>query len=74
MKTHYRRGGLGDSIVKNRLIEVLEQLLVPIQKKRQSLDRSSVKKILQQGQEKALAKAATTLQKVRQAMGICYLS
>jgi tryptophanyl-tRNA synthetase len=37
LKAHYRRGGLGDSIVKKRLLEVLQAFLEPIRAKRQEL-------------------------------------
>ena len=34
LKEHYRRGGLGDGTVKQRLIEVLENLLAPMRRRR----------------------------------------
>ena len=37
MKAHYRRGGLGDSVVKQRLEAVLQGMLAPIRARREEL-------------------------------------
>lgn len=73
MKAHYMRGGLGDSIVKKRLIEVVQAELEPIRQRRAQLDRGSVMEILIQGTERANAAAAKTLSEVRKAMCLDYL-
>lgn len=74
LKDHYRRGGLGDVVVKKFLIQVLEELLQPMREKRayyeQNLDL--VYKILEDGSKKARKVAAATLDKVRCAIGINY--
>lgn len=76
MKAHYQRGGLGDSLVKNYLLETLLTLLNPIRKRREELakDPQHVMRILQEGTEVAAVAADKTLQEVRQAMGIRYFS
>ena len=75
MKDHYQRGGLGDSKVKARLLEVLSAKLDPIRTRREELakDPSYVRHILKEGTERARAVAAKTLAEVRSAMRIDYL-
>jgi tryptophanyl-tRNA synthetase len=74
MKAHYARGGLGDSVVKKYLLEVLLQFLEPIRKRREEFakDPKSVMSLLFQGTEVANQKAQQTLEEVRKAMGIDY--
>lgn len=70
LKEHYRRGGLGDSKVKEYLFEVLEEWLTPIRARREEVAKhpSEVRKILHQGSAKAREVACQTLREVRQAM------
>ena len=70
LKAHYRRGGLGDVVIKNILNDSLQLLLAPIREKRNSLDAKMVKEILHQGTEKAAQLAKTTIEMVREAMGM----
>lgn len=74
LKDHYRRGGLGDVKIKKLLIKVLQSELKPIYKRRLELakDTDAVYEILKKGTQKAKAKAAQTLAKVRHAMQIDY--
>ncbi len=74
VKAHYRRGGLGDSVVKKRLLEVLQAVLEPIRARRESLskERGFLKEILKKGSLKAQGVAAQTLQEVKQAMTLDY--
>jgi len=74
MKAHYQRGGLGDIAVKKHLNEVLQELLKPIRKKRQELEKhpEEIMKILKTGSEKAQAVAEKTLKDVRRAMRLDY--
>jgi tryptophanyl-tRNA synthetase len=74
MKEHYQRGGLGDSVVKKRLLEVLETFLKPIRERRDLYKRDlpAVWKVLMEGTREAEAFAAQTLKEVRQAMNIDY--
>lgn len=74
LKEHYQRGGLADSLVKKRLIEVLDAFLTPIQKKRKDLENhlDYVRDVLIEGTKVANEKASSTLKEVREAMGIFY--
>jgi tryptophanyl-tRNA synthetase len=72
LKKQYQKGGLGDVILKKRLITVLEKFLDPIRKKRASLSNVGVAKILKTGTIKTRARAAVTMREVRRAMKIDY--
>lgn len=74
LKAHYQRGGLGDSVVKKYLLEVLLSFLEPIRKKREGFakDPQHVMDILAKGTESANIVAHQTLSEVRKAMGIDY--
>lgn len=74
MKAHYARGGLGDSIVKKYLLEVLLSFLEPIRKRREEYAKEpkQVMSYLFEGTEVAKAAANKTLVEVRGAMGIDY--
>jgi tryptophanyl-tRNA synthetase len=74
MKEHYRRGGLGDSVVKRLLDERLQALIAPIRAERHRLsaDRGAVLSILKQGTEVARQRAAATLDEVKRGMGLVY--
>lgn len=74
MKAHYQRGGLGDMVVKNRLIEVLEAFLTPIRNRRTdfSKDPGAVMKIVMEGTARTEAVAAQTLADVKKAMKLDY--
>lgn len=75
MKAHYQRGGLGDSIVKKRLLDALQAFLEPIRKRREEFakDPQHVMQILFKGTERANAVASETLRQVRKAMRLDYL-
>lgn len=74
LKAHYARGGLGDSIVKKYLLEVLLEFLEPIRRRREEFakDPHQVMSYLFQGTEVAKQVAHQTLLDVRKAMGIDY--
>lgn len=74
LKGHYSRGGLGDSVVKKHLDEVLQQFLGPIRERRAAFakDKSVVWELLKEGTEVACTSAAQTLAEVRKAMGLDY--
>ncbi len=74
MKEHYQRGGLGDSVVKKYLLEVLQDLLEPIRKRREAWakDPGAVMDILRKGTEVARETAHATMVEVREAMKINY--
>jgi tryptophanyl-tRNA synthetase len=74
LKAHYQKGGLGDSIVKKYLLDVLQAFLEPIRSRRQEFDKdhAHVMKIVLAGTEVAKGVADQTLQEVKAAMGINY--
>jgi tryptophanyl-tRNA synthetase len=74
MKAHYARGGLGDSVVKKYLVEVLQAFLDPIRHRRQqlALDPKHVWDIILRGTDVAAKVADQTLHEMKQAMGINY--
>lgn len=76
LKEHYRRGGLGDGTLKKYLDEVMQEFLEPIRNRREAWaqEPEKVKKILQEGTERARETAAKTLSDVKEAMGINYFS
>jgi tryptophanyl-tRNA synthetase len=76
MKAHYRRGGLGDTAVKRRLLEVLLPELDMIRERRRvfARDPAEVMNVLCEGSRKARAVAARTLDEVRRAMRLDYYS
>lgn len=76
MKDHYRRGGLGDSKVKQRLLEVLSTELDPIRARREELAKNpdAVMRILKEGTKTARKVVVETLEEVRKAMHIDYFT
>jgi tryptophanyl-tRNA synthetase len=74
MKAHYQKGGLGDSVVKKQLLEVLQAFLEPIRNKRIEFakDPAEVMRIVLKGTERANGVANQTLQDVRKAMSLDY--
>jgi tryptophanyl-tRNA synthetase len=74
LKKHYRRGGLGDSVLKARLEDKLQALLEPIRQRREEYakDPAAVLALLKVGTGKAREVAARTLAEVKGAMGLNY--
>jgi len=74
LKIKYSEGGLGDVVIKKRLIEVLDNLLSPIREKREYLarDPKHVMEILENGTKDARKVAKETMKEVRRAMKIDY--
>jgi tryptophanyl-tRNA synthetase len=74
LKAHYRRGGLGDVVLKRRLIEVLNTFLEPIRVRRAQYaqDPQAVMNILREGSAAVREVAAETMDEVRQAMHLNY--
>ncbi len=74
VKQQYRKGGLGDMMVKNFLNCVLNETLEPIRKRRHELEQNIpyVYEVLRKGSEAARAVAARTLASVKRSMKINY--
>lgn len=72
LKEHYKRGGLGDTAIKTILNQTLQNLLDPIREKRGKLNFKEVQEILYHGTSKAHQLAKTTMEMVREAIGIKY--
>ena len=74
LKNQYRKGGLGDVKLKRRLIDDLVSLLEPFQRVRREYENNmdEVYKIVKNSNEIARARAAETLKKVREAIGVDY--
>ncbi|CAH0145488.1 Tryptophan--tRNA ligase 2 [Pseudomonas sp. Bi70] len=74
LRAHYRRGGLGDSLLKRRLEEHLQSVISPIRERRSLMarDRSVVTEMLRMGNERARSRAAATLDEVKVALGLSY--
>jgi tryptophanyl-tRNA synthetase len=72
LKARYVRGGLGDSVVKKRLEEILQALLTPIRERRQALarDPGQVQDVVRRGTAKAREITDATLREVRAALGL----
>jgi len=70
LKEHYRRGGLGDGVLKQRLTQVLEDFISPMRERRKKYeqDPAEVLRICREGTLKAREKAHKTLSEVRKAM------
>lgn len=74
LKEHYRRGGLGDVIIKKFLNDVLQDVLRPIREKREYLTQNIeyVYQVLKEGTIKARIKAKDTVKRVKKSMKIDY--
>jgi tryptophanyl-tRNA synthetase len=74
LKKQYEQGGLGDVIIKKRLIEVLEEIISPMRTRRNELQKNPerVMHILEEGSQYARTIAAETMERVREAVKIDY--
>ena len=74
LKAQYQKGGLGDVVIKKRLITVLNDLLEPIRVRRTQLekDKGAVMDILAQGTKATQAVAQQTMTDVREVMHLNY--
>jgi tryptophanyl-tRNA synthetase len=72
LKARYARGGLGDSVVKKRLEDVLQAIVAPIRERRTALAREPdhVLEVIGRGTERARAVTDATLRNVRDALGL----
>ncbi len=76
LKDHYRRGGLGDVVIKKFLNNILQDFIKPIRERREELQKNIeyVYDILKNGTNDAKIIANKTLKKVKKAMMIDYFS
>jgi len=74
LKKQYEKGGLGDVVIKKRLVEVLEKMIKPIREKREELAKNPEKimQILEKGTEEARKVAEATMLEVRKVIKIDY--
>ena len=74
LKVHYRRGGVGDIVIKKFLNNILQDLLKPIREKREILSKNIeyVYQVLHDGTLDARIHAKGTVKRVKQAMKIDY--
>jgi len=74
LKRHYRKGGLGDKVIKEFLNNVLQNLLRPIREKREELSQNIeyIYDVLNEGSQRAQQVCNETLAKVKKAMKINY--
>lgn len=72
LKAHYRKGGLGDMVLKRYLMEVLNEILSPIRTRRGELqkDLSYVIDVLKEGTLKTRIRAKETMALIKGAMSI----
>lgn len=72
LKLHYEHGGLGDSVLKRRLIGVLEDLIAPMRERRKGFanDRSLVRDILATGNARSRETTGSVLADVRRAFAL----
>jgi tryptophanyl-tRNA synthetase len=72
LKAHYRRGGLGDMVLKQRLEGILQNLLAPIRERRQAMAQhcSDVLDILREGTRQARNETQATLNEVWDRLGL----
>lgn len=74
LKQQYGCGGLGDVVIKKRLIGVLENVITPIRNNRRELAKNPkyVAKLLEDGAKKTREVAKETMKKVRRATKLDY--
>ena len=72
LKAHYRRGGLGDAVVKSRLEDILQTLLAPIRERRAALARDTgyVLGVVRAGTRSAQDRTQATLDELRSGLGL----
>ena len=74
LKTQYKNGGLGDVVIKKRLIDILENIISPIREKRLELakDPGKIMSILEEGTKEARKIAKETMAEVKKVIKINY--
>jgi tryptophanyl-tRNA synthetase len=72
LKAHYRRGGLGDMVLKRRLTTILQAIVGPIRERRAELSRDMdfVMDVLRVGTAKGRAATEQTKEAVMDGLGL----
>lgn len=70
LKDHYRAGGLGDMILKRRLVDILQSVMDPIRSRRASLDADLCLSALRAGTERAQDTTERMRDAVRKVFGL----
>lgn len=75
LKERYRQGGLGDVVLKRRLVDILVEAVRPVRARREAAydDRHGLFHILKKGSETARSHVAETLADVRRGLGMTVL-
>lgn len=74
LKKQYKKGGLGDMELKNRLSKLLNEMIAPIRARREELAKNpeAIMKILEEGTKKVRKEAQKTLMEVKEKLKINY--
>ena len=74
LKEHYKKGGVGDMLIKKFLFQILEEELTPIRNRRKKYEENidEVYRILEEGTKEARKYASETLKEVKRAMKLNY--
>lgn len=68
LKEDYRRGQLGDVVIKEYLFNEVNNLLTPVREKRESISDKEAQEVLMEGTQRARVVAKETIKEVRKAM------
>jgi tryptophanyl-tRNA synthetase len=74
LKLNYQKGGISDVSIKKRLIDIINELIEPIRKKKEEIqkDKKYLISILKDGYEKTSHQTQKTLNEVKEAMKLVY--
>ncbi|MFZ2151867.1 MAG: tryptophan--tRNA ligase [Minisyncoccia bacterium] len=74
LKKQYKKGGLGDMELKNRLSKLLNEMIAPIRTRREELAKNpeAIMQILEEGTKKVRKEAQKTLAEVKEKLKIAY--
>jgi tryptophanyl-tRNA synthetase len=75
LKAHYRRGGLGDMVLKRRLAAILEDLIAPMRERRAALAArpDDLMDVLREGTRKAVERTEPIAGEIEEALGVMRL-
>ena len=72
LKAHYRRGGLGDMVLKRRLTDILQNTIAPIRERRAALSRDidTIMDILRSGAQRGRQVSEQTRDEIVEGLGL----